>query len=175
MEADQGHESASSYDSDDDVPPYVPIDDDYDVEDQPKDSDEPPHGEANTQILEDFREYCGTHSQKFEPLDEPTIKSVKLMDLLRKTKAPLRAFQPFLEWHLRETGELRDETMTLKDTPDCFSRETVMKRLFKRHNCAALTPQIRKVRLPFSKSVASIPVRDAKDVIVSLLTDPRVK
>ena len=50
-----------------------------------------------------------------------------------------------------------------------------MKRLSKRYNCGALAPKIRKVRLPFSKSVASIPVCEAKDVIVSLLTDPRVK
>ena len=46
--------------------------------------------------------------------------------------------------------------------------------MMKRYHCEALTAKIRKVKLPFAKSVASIPVRDAKDVIVSLLTDPRV-
>ena len=174
-EADEGYESASSRDKDDDLLPLVPSEDDSDLEDDPADWDEPPCAQANTQMMEDFREFCATHPRKFEPLDAATVKSIKLMDILRKTKAPLNAYQPFLEWHLRETGELRDETMTLKDSPDYFSRPTLMKRLFQRYNCEALTPQIRKVRLPFSKSVASIPVRNAKDVIVSLLTDPRVK
>ena len=130
--------------------------------------------EANTSMLEDFREYCNTHDTKFEALDSHTIKSIKLMDILRRTKAPLNAYQPFLEWHLRETGHLRDATMTLKDTPKYFTRPTLMKRMMKRYKCEALIPKIRKVKLPFAKSVASIPVRNAKDVIVSLLTDPRV-
>ena len=73
----------------------------------------PTHGEANTQIPEDFHQYCDTHDTKFEPLDTHTIKSIKLMNILRRTKAPLNAYQPFLEWHLKETGHLCDDTMTL--------------------------------------------------------------
>ena len=48
-------------------------------------------------------------------------------------------------------------------------------RLSKRCSCQALHPKIKKVRLPFSKSVAHIPVRDAKDATLSLLTDPRTQ
>ena len=62
-----------------------------------------PDEEANTLGLEDFRPYCNTHDTTFEPLDAHTIKSIKLMDILRRTKAPLNAYQPFLEWHLRVT------------------------------------------------------------------------
>ena len=139
------------------------------------DEHEHPFGDANTQMLKEFRQFCATHASKFQPLDEPTKTSIKLMQILRQTKAPLNAYQPFMEWHLRETGHLRDETMTLNDTHQYFSRKTLMNRLCQRYNCEALMPKIKKVRLPFSKSVASIPCRDAKDVIVSLLTDPRVK
>ena len=80
-----------------------------------------------------------------------------------------------LEWHLKETGHLRDDTMTLKDTHMYFSRKTLIKKLMRRHNCESLRPKIKEVRLPFSKAVAKIPVREAKDVMVSLLADPRVR
>ena len=38
-----------------------------------------------------------------------------------------------------------------------------------------MMPQEKRVRLPHSKAVVSIPCRDAKECIVSLLTDPRVQ
>ena len=75
------------------------------------------------------------------------------MELLRKSKAPLSSFQPMLEWHLKETGHLK-HWQTLKDTPYYVTRETLINRLSKRYNCEALKPKIKKVRLPFSKSVA---------------------
>ena len=144
-------------------------------EGEAKQEEEPDHLAPNTQILEDFRQYCMSHSITFSDLDGPTIKSIKLMQVLRKNKSPLSAHQPFLEWHLKETGHLRDETMGLRDSSQYFTRETIMKRLFKRYNCESLKPVIKKVRLPFSKAVASIPCRNAKDVLVSLLTDPRIQ
>jgi hypothetical protein len=36
-----------------------------------------------------------------------------------------------------------------------------------------MIPKEKKVRLPSSKAVVTIPVREAADCIVSLLTDPR--
>ena len=162
--------------SDDEMLPHLPTSSDEESDADAAGAEaKPPDGQPNTQMLKDFRDYCADHPSNNTTLDAPTIKSIKLMQILRQTKAPLNAYQPFLEWHLRETGHLRDETMTLKDSHDYFTRQTLMKRLFKRYNCEVLRPKIKKVKLPFFKSVASIPCRDAKDVIVSLLTDPRVK
>ena len=45
----------------------------------------------------------------------------------------------------------------------------------KQHNLTGLWPKERKVTLPSSKVVASIPCRDAKECTLSLLTDPRLK
>ena len=73
-----------------------------------------------------------------------TKKSIKPLSILRKHKSALNACQPFLEWHLKETGHLKDETMTLKDTPHHFTRETLMKRLHKRCNCEALRPMMKR-------------------------------
>ena len=129
----------------------------------------------NSDILEEFVQFCHNHHTKGERnLKKEQKKSVELMDILRRSKAPLSSFQATLEWHLKETGELQ-HWQTLKDTDKYKARETLIKDLSNRYNCQALKPKIKKVRLPFSKSVANIPVREAKDVIVSLLTDPRIR
>ena len=139
------------------------------------DDDSRDSASPNTDIVDNFIQYCWKHQlERDQDLTEEEEKSVQLMDLLRKSKAPLGSFQPMLEWHLKETGDLK-HWQTIKDTPNYVTRETLMKRLSKRYNCEAMKPKIKKVRLPFSKSVAHIPVRDAKDAILSLLTDPRIQ
>ena len=50
-----------------------------------------------------------------------------------------------------------------------------MKMMLKRYNCKQLVPTVSKVKLPYSKAVVSVPIQQAQDCIVSLLTDPRAK
>jgi len=58
------------------------------------------HG-PNRQYIEAFREFCNTHEKKFLPsLTNPEMTAVKLMDVLKRKKAPLNAYQELLEWHL---------------------------------------------------------------------------
>ena len=127
---------------------------------------EPADLPPNAEMLEAFRAHCEHGVRQIQPFDEYTVTSVKLLDQLRQCKAPLCAYPNMLEWHLKETGHLRDDSMTLKDTKKYFSRATLLKKLAKRYNCEGLTPKLKKVRLPSSKSVVSIPCREAKDVIV---------
>jgi hypothetical protein len=153
--------------------------DDSDEEDDVAESDDASTeaGPPDETMRDRFLEFCDSHERVFgsRPVDAATVNSIRLMEIMRKAKTPLNAYQPLLEWHLRETGHLRDQTMTLKDTNEYFSRETLMKKLFKRHGCEPLKPRIKKVKLPHSNYVASVPIRDARDVIASLLTDPRTK
>ena len=100
------------------------------------------------------------------------ITSIRLMDILRQKKAPLNAHQEVLEWHLKDKGRIREHE-SLKDAPEYKTRSTLMKKLIPRYNLEAMMPKIKRVRLPSSKAVVKIPYRDAKDCIVSLLTDPR--
>ena len=141
------------------------------TESQDEDAEVPP----NVEMLDSFRAYCEDGVRQTQPLDEYTVTSIKLLDQLRQCKAPMCSYKRMLEWHLKETGHLKDASMRLKDTKSYLSRATLLKKLTKRYNCEALQPKLKKVRLPFSKAVASIPCREAKDVIVSLLTDPRVR
>jgi hypothetical protein len=125
----------------------------------------------NTQILEEFRSYCAQHSNQFIGLTKQQKSCIKLMDVLRR-KAPLSAYAEVMEWHLKETGVLREHE-SLGDAEMYQHRKTLMKYLQARYNLTAMMPKQKKVRLPSSKAVVTIPYRDAADCIVSLLTDPR--
>ena len=150
------------YDSDDDEDDFSPVPDAIDGKTTP-----------NTEILSQFREYCMANEWQVNLTEEET-SSIKLMDVLRQKKAPLNAYASVLEWHLHETNHLREHE-TLKDTDAYCHRSTLMKLMVKRYNCEQLVPTVKKVKLPYSKAVVSIPIRRAQDCIVSLLTDPRAQ
>ena len=132
------------------------------------DTKKPP---PNTKMLADFRSYCEEHHDNFLRLTKEEKTSIKLMDVLRR-KAPLNAYAQVMEWHLKETGKLKEHE-TLGDTDKYQHRKTLMKKLLARYNLNQMLPKEKKVRLPSSKAVVSIPYRDAADCLVSLLTDPR--
>lgn len=148
----------------------------YGSDDEDTDPDEDPEKlPPNKEMVMRFHGYTYSHEDIFLPLSVETKSSIKLMDTLRRKKAPLDAYQEVMEWHLKETGVLKLNTHTLRDTNQYFTRNTLISQLGRRYNMEAMFPKEKKVRLPFSKSVASIPYRDAKDCLVSLLTDPRIK
>ena len=122
--------------------------------------------------LDDFHSFCDSHQKKFKELTKEEEGSIKLMDILRRKKAPLNAFPEVLEWHLKESGKLREHE-SLKDTENYKHRGPLLNDLMRRHNVVPMLPKTKKVKLPSSKTVASIPCREAKDCVVSLLTDPR--
>ena len=133
--------------------------------------DEDANREPDTSMIEEFRQYSEGFHDNYLPLTKEQESSIKLIDVIRE-KAPLGAFQDVMEWHLKETGKLRSHEK-LGDAEGYQHRQTLMKWLFKRYNLTKMLPTIRKIRLPSSKAVVSIPLCNAKDCIVSLLTDPR--
>ena len=132
------------------------------------------NGTPNTEMLATFKAFCDTHSHHFLPFSKAETTSIKLLHTLKRKKAPLNAYQELLEWHLKETKHLGPHE-TLKDTAKYVQRKTLLKRLLKRYNMEAMVPKLKKLRLPHSKAVVTIPYRSAQDCIVSLLTDPRVE
>ena len=128
----------------------------------------------NAAVLERFVACCDGHSHNFLDLTDADKTSIKMMDILKRNRAPLNAYQELLTWHLKETGHLRAHE-TLSDTPLCVHRKTLIDRLTKRHNMSDMMPTIKKVTLPSSKARVSIPCRQAADVITHLLTNPDVE
>ena len=127
----------------------------------------------NRELLKQFRQYCDEHHDNYLALSKEDKSSIRLMHVLRR-KAPLHVYKHVLEWHLKESGKLRRHEK-LKDAESYYQRGTLMKRLIPRYNLSAMLPKEKKVKLPSSKAVVSIPIRDAGDCIVSLLTDPRFR
>ena len=128
---------------------------------------EPP----NTEMLAKFRLHCSTHKDKHLRLSKEDITGVKLMNTLKR-RAPLTAYEEVLEWHLKETGTL-SEDQKLGDAHKCRHRHTLMKALLPRYNLEEMIPKEKRVRLPSSNAVVTVPYFNAQDCIVSLLTDPR--
>lgn len=162
-----GAEEFSIHDSDFSFDDSLSANDEGNAHDAETLAGDPP----NSEMLNQFRKYCAEHWDKYLPLTKEEATCIKLMDVLRR-KAPLNAYGLVLEWHLKETGKLREHEK-LGDIDGFLQRKTLIKKLLPRYNLTAMQVKEKKVRLPSSKAVVSIPIRDVKDCIVSLLTDPR--
>ena len=78
------------------------------------------------------------------------------MDILRKNKAPIRAYKDLYVWNLKEKGKIKPY-MTAKDAGDQYvSRPTLLKRLAARYGVSHMAPYEETVRLPHSKEVVKV-------------------
>jgi len=130
---------------------------------------------APVNIRDRFRQFCDP-DRFVAPLPPVYHTGIKLMDILRRKKAPMNAYKDLFEWNLREKGVIMDH-QDGKDAPvgDNISRDVLMKKLTSRYGLTHMMPYERTVRLPSSKEVVKIPCHDARDCIEQLLTDPRIK
>ena len=126
----------------------------------------------STRGRDDFRQFCATNTF-FAPFTEGEERGIRLLDVLRLKKAPINAYSALCEWHLREAGQLADSDGLAKVPVEQYiGRKPLIKRLEKRYNLQGKGPQEKVVRLPFSREVVRIPVFDAEDCLVQLLTNP---
>ena len=101
------------------------------------------------------------------------ISAMQLLAQLRKTKAPLNTYESVMHWHLSTVGKIHPR-QTVQQSSDFISREKLFKMLRERYNYDKSCRQVTKITLPHSKAKAQIVWNDAKQVIMSLLTDPRI-
>ena len=130
--------------------------------------------QPNTEFQEAFRQYVEEHPTQHLRLTNAEKTSIRLLEVLKQKKTPLNAFPEVLEWHLKEIGHL-ESYETLGDTEHYTHRAPLLDKLMKRYNLEGMEPVEKKVTLPSSKVVASIPCRDALECIISILTDPRLQ
>ena len=148
------------------------------VEDSDPEDNESDHEADNSgpssRARDEFVEFCD-QNKFFAPFTRGEEAGIKLMDVLRKKRAPINAYASVMAWHLRESGQMK-ESQQLKDVDsDLYvGRSTLLKRLAKRYNLVDKGPKEKVVRLPSSKEVVKIPVFDAEDKVAELLTDPRL-
>ena len=131
--------------------------------------------QVDAEPLNMFKEYVLKARKDFGPLEDHEVKAIKLLALLHKKKASLDTYDEVIEWHLRATGAIKSNE-TLADAESYINRKSLIKRLAIRYNMdpnnLVLT---REIILPSSRSKAKIVYHDARDLVVSLLTDPRLQ
>ena len=118
---------------------------------------------VDTEILEDFKEYCAWAAQNTGPLSLELEAGIQLMALLIKQRAPLNLYNKIFKWHV---NNLKATTHTPKNK--------LLTELKKRYNMTNKGPKvIRNFELPYSGSIIDLVVQDFKQQVQSLLSDPR--
>jgi hypothetical protein len=128
------------------------------------DDEEDENGPAG-QALRDFKEFVAQardHSCKLSYYEK---ESIKLMHLLRRKGASLDTYDAVMKWHLETSGNRNPQAF--------ISRHTIMKMLGERYNIPRTYLKERTIVLPSSGAKVNLIYHDARDIVVSLLTDPR--
>ena len=125
---------------------------DSDSNEPDSDEESAESGAIDQEICRDFREYCVKAEKYFHPLDKKQRKAVRLMFQLRQTKASLDTYDAIMEWHLKETGELRQHEK-MGDTFSFLSRKRMFMFLRCRYNMKKSTTWSRKLCYQHQKLV----------------------
>ena len=129
---------------------------------------------VNTQMRDSFKEYCDYAQQHMLPnLTKTQVQAVKLVDILRKKKAPMDTYDGVMLWHYQNTGELGEDEQ-LGDSNTYISRKKLIKDLTIRYNMQDKFPETKPLVLPFTKSRVDLVCHNAWGCMESLLTDPRL-
>jgi hypothetical protein len=122
--------------------------------------------------FEDFKmyiQYCKNNLLGFTEIERA---SVRLMHKLIKKKAPLDTYDAVMEWHLQERG-LLGQGESAGQSPLFISRQKLMQKLRERYYMSSKYATPCTILLPHSKSKVTVWKKDARDNVLSLLTDPR--
>ena len=132
-------------------------------------------------IRETFKEYCQI-AKDFKPFTDEKMEALKLMRILRQTKASLDTYEAIMEWHLKAKGDIHQHESLGSTSAASLGREILFDELrirynmkaSKRNNDAPKFNNVAKVVVPASKAKVNVLWNDAKCVLQSLLTDPRI-
>lgn len=131
----------------------------------------------NTDMRDNFKMYCSKAMRKYLPsFTTAEARSIRLLDTLKRKRAPLDTYDELMEWHHREKGDI-SEHESLKhvaNVDEFISREKIIGRLKERYNMVGKFPKKAELNLPSSKAKVTLTIHSAWDCVESLLTDPRV-
>ena len=156
-------------DADDFDPHALYMSDDEDSEYNPHDDDA---NSPNAETIKAFRDYVGHAYTHFAALSPDEMTAVRIMSTLIRKKASLDTYDAVMEWHLRETGQL-EERQKLGDCKAFISRKKLMQKLRKRYHMDNKYAQPETIVLPHSKTKVDVWKHDARDLVLSIITDPR--
>lgn len=133
-------------------------------------------------ILSAFNEYVSVAESNFAELSKEEIAGVKLLDIMFKKRAPLNAYEDIQRWRQEFSPpppSFDDQVAALYSTgagqvmvEADVTRQHLMKKLYRRYNLSS--PFKIRVTLPHSRAQVKVVCNSFKDMVVSLLTDPRI-
>ena len=131
--------------------------------------------QPNTKMLADFRNYCLERQHLDNNFSTSQVRAVKLLGVLKGTRAALNTYDAILDWHHREKGDITErETLQHVNNVDHYhSRKAMLANLSTRYFLDKKKPRTETVKLPNSKAKVTLTYHNAWDCIESLLTDPR--
>lgn len=138
------------------------------------DDDEEETMGVDTSILDNFNEYREKAKGFITPIRKKYKDALELMAILRETKASLDTYDSIMDWHLKATGVLHQHE-GVGGKKEFVSRDILFKYLAQRYNMHQNYGMIETIVLPSSKASVKVIKNDAKLVLQSLLTDPRIK
>ena len=123
---------------------------------------------------QNFKDYA-QRANDFVPLDaKKTLTAIKLLHVLRHTKASLDTYEEMMRWHLVSQNLLHPRD-SLAKSPHFVSRDHLYKYLKKRYNRHEGFGIEEQIVLPGSKARATMITNETVMVIQQLLIDPRVR
>jgi hypothetical protein len=128
----------------------------------------------NTRIRDQFQEYVAYMSKNSVDLTDDEKTAVKLLDILRRKKAPINAYDSLMTWHFRQRGWIRAH-QSASASSHYISRKTILKTLTKRYNAENKFPYQRELILPASGTTVKVSLHNAGAVLQRLLTHPMIE
>ena len=126
-------------------------------------------------INTDFKDYVAFAKQHVCCFTYNQHTALKLMTILRKSKASLDTYDDIMRWHFVSNETLKEHEK-LNNTGRFISRAKLFKMLRKRYNMnKPYFSQTSRIMLPSSKTAINIVWSDAAMQVQSLLTDPRIR
>lgn len=128
--------------------------------------------EVNHEIRDTFNKYIA-NSQYFDGISKNEEDAIKLLRVLRRSKASLETYEHIMEWHFKAKGDLH-EWERLSSSIRYLSRERLFKKLARRYNRDIGYNLKMDIIVPHSRAKTQIVYNNLQMVMQSLLTDPRI-
>ena len=87
----------------------------------------------NTEIRDNFNNYCAHARRRFLKLNKHQSAAIDLLDRLRQKNAALNTYELMMEWHLTTNGVL-NKGQKLSECSQYISRDSIYKLLRSRYN-----------------------------------------
>ena len=147
--------------------------DDDEANRRPRQADTANTYQITDKFVADYRLYAAESKKNRFGFSSAQMNALNLMQMLRKSKAPLSAYEDIMEWHydaIRNTPHLRNHLQTVEPV----TRSSLFTKLFRRYNMHGKINRTAVIRLPYSDKRVPIVTNDLGWCIESLLTDPSI-